>query len=135
MVCDHKSNQTKIPEGSKVVKTPTADTFQGMPIQIIDGKRIVDMPNGVRYRLDRRNVQYKDGTVKEEDIPVELAKPKTSPLAMPYPSEQEAMALAAVEGAQSEGRIQRSAIFSKLVDAAQKAPDRESYIPQPPARK
>jgi hypothetical protein len=135
MECGHKSNQTKIPQGVPVVKAPPSDTFQGMEIKIVDGKRIVDMPNGVRYRLDRRPVQYKDGTIKEEDIPTELAKPKVSPMAIPYPSEQEAMALAAVEGAQSEGRIQRSAIFAKIVDAAQKAPDRESYIPQPPPRK
>jgi hypothetical protein len=135
MECGHKSNQTKIPQGVPVVKAPLSDTFQGMEIKIVDGKRIVDMPNGVRYRLDRRPVQYKDGTIKEEDIPTELAKPKVSPMAIPYPSEQEAMALAAVEGAQSEGRIQRSAIFAKIVDAAQKAPDRESYIPQPPPRK
>ena len=135
MDCGHKVNQTKIPENAVVEKATPSDTFQGMPIQIVDGKKIVDMPNGVRYRLDLRNVQYKDGSVKEEWIPTELARPPVASRAKPYPSEQEAMNLAAVEGAQSEGRIQQSAIFAKIVDAAQKAPDRESYIPQPPPRK
>lgn len=135
MDCGHKVNQTKIPEGASVLKADPTDTFQGMPIKIVDGKKIVDMPNGVRYRLDLRKVQYKDGTIKEEYIPTELALAKVHSPAQPYPSEQEAMALAAVEGAQSEGRIQQSAIFAKIVDAAQKAPDRESYIPQPPPRK
>ena len=135
MDCGHKVNQTKIPEGAKIEQVASSDTFQGVQIKIVDGKRVVDMPNGVRYRLDRRKVQYKDGVIKEEDIPTELAVAKINSRALPYPSEQEAMALAAVEGAQSEGRIQQSAIFAKIVDAAQKAPDRESYIPQPPPRK
>ena len=135
MDCGHKVNQTKIPEGAKIEQVASSDTFQGVQIKIVDGKRVVDMPNGVRYRLDRRKVQYKDGVIKEEDIPTELAVAKVNSRALPYPSEQEAMALAAVEGAQSEGRIQQSAIFAKIVDAAQKAPDRESYIPQPPPRK
>jgi hypothetical protein len=135
MECDHKANQGKIPEGTKVEKVQETSEFQGVPIQIIDGKKIVDMPNGVRYRLDLRQVQYRDGTVKEEYVPAEITKPIKPPQAKPYPSEQEAMNLAAVEGAQSEGRIQQSPIFAKIVDAAQKAPDRESYIPQPPPRK
>jgi hypothetical protein len=135
MECDHKANQTKIPEGARVEKVKETGDFQGVPIQIIDGKKIVDMPNGVRYRLDLRQVQYRDGTVKEEYVPAEITKPIKPQQAKPYPSEQEAMNLAAVEGAQSEGRIQQSAIFAKIVDAAQKAPDRESYIPQPPPRK
>jgi hypothetical protein len=130
MECGHKVNQTKIPENTRIEKVAPSDTFQGMPIQIIEGQKIVDMPNGVRYRLDLRNVQYKDGSVKEELIPTELARPKISSKAKPYPSEQEAMNLAAVEGAQSEGRIQQSAIFAKIVDAAQKAPEREAYVPQ-----
>ena len=135
MECDHKANQGKIPEGTRVEKAQNTSEFQGVPIQIIDGKKIVDMPNGVRYRLDLRQVQYRDGTVKEEYVPAEITKPIKPPQARPYPSEQEAMNLAAVEGAASEGRIQQSAIFAKIVDAAQKAPDRESYIPQPPPRK
>jgi len=135
MECNHKANQTKVPEGTRIEKAKETDSFQGMPIQVIDGKKIVDMPNGVRYRLDLRQVQYRDGTVKEEYVPAEITKPIKSQQAKPYPSEQEAMNLAAVEGAQSEGRIQQSAIFAKIVDAAQKAPERESYIPQPPPRK
>jgi hypothetical protein len=134
MECGHKSNQTKIPTGSQVVKTPLSDTFQGIEVKIVDGKRVVDMPNGVRYRLDRRPVQYKDGTIKEEDIPTELSRPIASPRAAPYPSEQEAMAIAAVEGAASERKIQSNPLLQKIVAAAQTGPERESYVPQRPQK-
>lgn len=130
MDCGHKSNQGKIPEGTKVVKTPEAETFQGMPIQIVDGKRVVDMPNGVRYRIDRRTVQYKDGTIKEEDVPFELSRPIQTPRAIPYPSEQDAINIAAAEAAAAESKMQRSPLFSSLVKAAQAAPAKESYVPQ-----
>jgi hypothetical protein len=133
MECEHKQRAPKVTEDTPVVQTPMADSFQGVKVQVVNGQRIVDMPNGVRYRLDRRKVQYKDGTIKEEDIPVELGRPQQG--GNPYPSEQEAMALAVAESANNERRVQASPIFQKLVDAAIKAPEREPYIPQPPSKR
>lgn len=135
MECGHKANQTKIPAGAQVEKTAPQDTFQGVKVQIIDGQRIVDMPNGVRYKLERRAVQYRDGTIKEEDVPRELSRPVFNAGALPYPSEQEAMNMAAVEGAMSERKIQSNPLLQKIVSAAQTGPERESYVPTPPQRK
>ena len=145
--CEHKTTKPaqQGPGPSEVAADSDGKTFNGRPIGTLpDGTRYIDAPNGVRYRLDKRLVQYRDGKVQEEIIPVELSRKQKAPEAKPYPSEQEAQMMAAAEAQENLNRVGSSPIArvagatitgQGMIQAALAAPPKEEYFPQPPANK
>lgn len=103
------------------------------------GFRIAFLPDGRRYRLEKRMVQLKDGTMREEEIPRELKViapgPKYSSVAELQAAQNVANTQAAVEAQTTDMKIARNPLMQAVVSRAMAAPDREAYIPEDPRKK
>jgi hypothetical protein len=153
MECEHKrvvsQPQPQTAPHHKASDQPSGEMYEGLVIQFApDGMRFVESPDGRRYRLDLRQVTHKKtGEVREAYIPVELSKPQVALGGKPYPSEQEVIQMAALEAERNAGAMSsltaatgvtgRPTKFTgtDLINAAMGAPERESYVPEPPPRK
>jgi hypothetical protein len=152
MECEHKRTktpQTQNAQPHKAQVQTSGEMYEGLPIQFMpDGTRFVESPDGRKYRLDLRQVTHKKtGEVREAYIPVELSRPQVALGGKPYPSEQEVMQMAAMEAEKNSGAMSsltaatgvtgRPTKFTgtDLINAAMGAPERESYIPEPPPGK
>lgn len=130
MECEHRTRPPK-----NEPQPVSVEKWQGMEIKTLpDGTKYVDSNNGKRYRLDLRTVTHRQtGETRQAYVPVELSVVQQG--AVPYPSEQEAINLAAAEAAQNTSRVQSSRAMNTILDLAMKAPEKEPYIPTPPERK
>lgn len=158
LACEHKRQppqqqqpqQPKTPSNLPPIESEdTGETYDGLPIkQMPDGTKYIDAANGRRYKLERRTVTHKEtGEQREALIPIELSIKQQVPNAKPYPSEAEAMALAAAEAERNLSRVaalqavanvngQLTKLTGKtLIEAALKAEPKEEYVPEAPPRR
>jgi hypothetical protein len=149
VACEHKRTVTLGQPSPKEESPDGSEMYEGLPIQFMpDGTRFVVSGDGRKFRLDLRKVTHKKtGEVREAYIPVELVQRPSSLDAKPYPGEQEVMQLAAFEAERNSGAMAAlqaattaTGTITKftgndLIKAAMGAPERESYIPEPPPRK
>lgn len=155
LACEHK----RVPAPAQAQTAPGAqprpqqpqgpvsgEMYDGVPIQLMpDGTKYIDAPNGRRYKLEVRTVTHKEtGEQRQAYMPIELSKPP-DPQAKPFPSDQEAMMMAAAEATKNLQAVQGitavSAVSGQkitgatLIKAAMEAPEREEYVPTPPQGK
>jgi len=162
MECEHKRTapvpQAQQAAPAKAAQRPqpkpsaapvSGETYDGVPIQVMDdGTKFIETKDGRKYKLDLRQMTHKEtGEVRMAYVPIELSQIVKPPSAKPYPSDAEAMQLASMEADKNSGAMARLTAstgaagvpmrFSgaDLVKAAMAAPERESYIPEPPPRK
>lgn len=89
------------PVPTEAVEAVKKETKNGEIQTLPDGTRIVEA-HGRRYKLVKKNVLYRDGSVKEEEVPVDITPPAAKPkTAKPYPSEAEVAMMAQQEVAQN----------------------------------